>query len=258
MAKRSRKVSPKRSKRPRRSKSSSHKTMKRTKRTKRQPSRKRTSTKPKKVKRKSVRKRKRTINDIKKGGGGKIKAISGMLVNDSIDVNGLITPKHLIKLNFHCNDDATNETKPHLRGKYFLYPILMHSDTHYPELLEKKCIPEIPEILRSDTNVYGLFYIKPNTTDPNTFPENKVICISKKNKYIKLISPGAPGAPDAPVVEDLNTQKLNFLDQIVGVGNLIKNESPEITELEKLMNMYQDDISTGIDAHPIDEFLQDT
>ena len=56
MAKRSRKVSTKRSKRPRRSKSSSRKTMKRTKR---QPSRKRTSRKPKKViKRKSKGSRK--------------------------------------------------------------------------------------------------------------------------------------------------------------------------------------------------------
>jgi hypothetical protein len=64
MAKRSRKVLTKRSKRPRRSKSSSRKTMKRTKR---QPSRKHTSRKPKKVKRKSVRKRKKT-KKLMKGG----------------------------------------------------------------------------------------------------------------------------------------------------------------------------------------------
>lgn len=68
MAKRSRKVSTKRSKRPRRSKSSSRKTMKRTKRTKRQSSRKHTSKKSKKLKEKSVRKRKRT-KKLMKGGG---------------------------------------------------------------------------------------------------------------------------------------------------------------------------------------------
>jgi hypothetical protein len=73
-----------------------------------------------------------------------------------------------------------------------------------------------------------------------------------------MITPGNPGAQGAPMVEDLNTSNLNFLDQIVGVGNLIKTGSPEITELKKLMNMYQDDISTGYDAHPIHQFLEDT
>ena len=249
MAKLSRKLSTKRSKRPRRSKSSSRKTMKRTKR---QSSRKHTSRKPKKVKRKSVRKRKRTINDIKKGGVETIKSIAIMLENNSIDLGdfSLITPIHLIKLNNYCNDNSNEEVVP-LRGKYFLYSI-----SNYDELLEKKCIPEIPDSIpiHADTNLYGLFYIKPDNKDPATFFENKVICISIKKKDIKLISPGAPGAPDAHVVKDLNTQNLNFLE-IVEESKLIKDGTTEIRELQRLMGVYQSDIIPGPDAHPIDAFL---